>query len=232
MMTGTYDEGTPQEMDEHRTGTPASDNARVSPAPPPMPAQPFSVTSSTKRDVLLSLLLISVVTLVLFVIGGIVWFFLSARTTFNPVVDEIVKMYNDEDHESLYAITDVSFRSVCSEEQLENMLGTLHQCLGNCHSHTITSFNRAATTAGRTARLICSAEFERGLGTIDIALHKSGGRWLLLGFNFNSPALVSTSKCPNCSYLNTPGARFCGGCGKPIEKEAKGDGVISSVPSN
>jgi hypothetical protein len=182
----------------------------------------------------------SIVALVLALSGGLVvvliglcagfllYTFRTMDAEISPLVDELfVAIENDNLAETYDTHLTPEFQKVTTRDQYLQLGQMIKTNLGELKSKKLARFNVQQRNASRYADIVYSGTFEKGAGTVTVKLRKVGDKWLLVGFNVNSPEFtksLATAKCPHCGEPHKAGAKYCSKCGKPLaasEEKAK-----------
>lgn len=99
--------------------------------------------------------------------------------------------YNDEHSELIYLNADPAFRQATSQAEFEKLLATVHQRLGAWESSVNEGWNVSESFSGTQVRLKFKTEYALGEATEQFVYRIVSGKAYLVGFNFNSPLLIT-----------------------------------------
>ena len=144
----------------------------------------------------------------------------SANGEISTAIDDLMRAAEDGKFAVTYQTsTTPEFRQSISAADYAKLGEVIHTQLGPMQSKQIVRFNVRQLNATTTADVAYQATFERGKGTINATLKRTGDRWLFVGFRVDSPALMRDlpdQTCPNCGGKYASSARFCPNCGKAV----------------
>ena len=115
----------------------------------------------------------------------------------------LLKIGADWDFQTLKSVADQGLLADVPEEKLKSFLLLFKNKLGPIESITDSkgssndNFNFSKMKARITARYELKAKFKNGEGSIVFSLIKTDGKWMLLGFNINSPLLIDLPSSNN-----------------------------------
>lgn len=160
--------------------------------------------------------------------GGAGYFFVrsafSVAGEVSETTDDVIRSMNDGSFaESYQTQMAPEFRQATSPEAYKQLADQIRTQLGPLRSKTMSRINMHQKNAASLADVHYQATFEKGKGTIHLGLKRYGGKWLVLAFRVDSPALtkdIPSKTCPKCQGAYAAGARFCPHCGVALSGDS------------
>lgn len=148
--------------------------------------------------------------------GSCVLIYKQASHVAEPEGEHYLALWNKgEDHE-IYDQLSSDWKTKDGFETVEHFLGPMRNLMGPIQSKTKSGFYINESNGKKLARLTYATTFEKGTGTITLALEQEDGQWRLAGMNIRSTRLAEAQLCPSCHHQNEGLGSLCGNCGKPL----------------
>ncbi len=152
-----------------------------------------------------------------------VFFFMKGKRELEPVVEKYFAAVDKGEYDAAWVVVGERWKSTQSRDGFVAFEKAARDRLGTLKEKSMTGVHMNSNPSGTTARVVYSAEFEKGAATITFTMSKTGDEWLIDGVHYNSPLLRSPSVCPKCNKGHTPGAKFCSDCGTGLGAGAEAD---------
>ncbi len=99
--------------------------------------------------------------------------------------------FNSGDYPAIYAEATVEFRASTREKDFIDLLAAVRRNLGTEKKTSSTGFFVNATTGGTVIRLNYNTTFTEGQAAEQFVFRSQQGKYLLFGYNINSPLLIT-----------------------------------------
>ncbi len=106
-------------------------------------------------------------------------------------VERFHAQLNAEQYHDIYTQAAEEFRNGSSDEDLTKLLSAIHRKLGNVTASNQVGWRVNYTPAGTIVAVGCNTEFTEGKATEDFSWRVSGNNAVLVGYNVNSPTLIT-----------------------------------------
>lgn len=134
---------------------------------------------------LLGAALLAVGTCTLFVVGGMA----AGEKELGPVCERYLNEVFAGDYHAAYTEADPALHASDTEEHFVSLERAIHERTGALRSKKVGSVSEGADGNGRWGRLVYTAEFDSGPGTIRFDLRKRSDAWKIVSVRYNSPQL-------------------------------------------
>lgn len=149
----------------------------------------------------------------------------SVATEASTTIDQLFQSIADGTFSHNYEkATTPEFRRATSPAAYKQLGEQIQTQLGALSSKQMAKLNVRRINTNSFVDVIYQGTFVKGKGTIRATLKRDGDRWLIHGFNIESPALlkeIPTETCPKCGGSHATSARFCPHCGVPLQTESE-----------
>ena len=115
----------------------------------------------------------------------------AAVQTAKTSVTGFHQAYNAGRFDQLYVESDPRFQATSTSARFATFMAALRRKLGAYRAGTATGWRDNYDTSGHSVTLTYSATYERGAATEQFVYHLDGKQARLLGFNVNSPTLLT-----------------------------------------
>ncbi|MHC5057356.1 MAG: DUF4019 domain-containing protein [Planctomycetota bacterium] len=160
-----------------------------------------------------------------------VFIFVKGKRELEPVAEQYLAAVEKGEYDAAWAGVGEVWKATQSRDEFVAFEEATRGRLGALKEKSMTGVHMNSNSSGTTARVVYSAEFEKGAATVTFMMSKHGEEWLIDRVRYDSPVLPSPASCPKCGRGAAPGERFCSDCGSGLGG-AVGPGPPADAPAD